>query len=133
MLGKARGKVVELSKYSYLLASSSRFNSATSSGEFKLADGGGSSPLVTWGESEASVISGGVCPPPHDGGDSSLGGTSGTTYSSIGWSLWTEKKIVLYSVVSSPLGRSNRFTVITLHPLADMFIPTPTRLLLEGF
>ena len=35
-----------------------------------------------------------------------------------------------YSAVSSPLERSKRFT---LHPLADWFIPTPTRLLWEAF
>ena len=40
------------------------------------------------------------------------------------------KGMVLYSAVSSPLDRSKRFT---LHPLADLFIPTPTRLLLEEF
>ena len=37
---------------------------------------------------------------------------------------------VLYSAVSSPLDRPKCFT---LHPLADLFIPTPTRLLREPF
>ena len=40
------------------------------------------------------------------------------------------KGMFLYSVVSSRLDHSKRFT---LHPLADLFIPTPTRLLLEAF
>ena len=40
------------------------------------------------------------------------------------------KGMLLRSAVSSPLDRSNRFT---LHSLADMFIPTPTRLLWEAF
>ena len=40
------------------------------------------------------------------------------------------KSMFLYSAVSSPLDRSNRFL---LHPLADLFIPTQTRLLLEEF
>ena len=40
----------------------------------------------------------------------------------------TEQGKILYIPVSSLLARSMRFT---LHPLADMFIPTPTRLLLE--
>ena len=41
------------------------------------------------------------------------------------------KGIFLYSAVSSPLDRSKRFTL--LPPLADLFIPTPTRLLREAF
>ena len=40
------------------------------------------------------------------------------------------KGMFLYSTVSSPLDRSERFT---LRPLADLFIPTPTRLLWEAF
>ena len=40
------------------------------------------------------------------------------------------KGMFLYRAVSSPLDRSKRFT---LHPLADVFIPTSTRLLLEAF
>ena len=36
----------------------------------------------------------------------------------------------LYSAVSSPLDRSKRFT---LHPLADLLIPAPTRLVWEAF
>ena len=35
----------------------------------------------------------------------------------------------LYSAVSSPLDRSKR---VTLHHLADLFIPIPTRLLCMG-
>ena len=35
------------------------------------------------------------------------------------------KGMILYSTVSSPLDRSKR---LTLHSLADLFIPTPTRL-----
>ena len=37
---------------------------------------------------------------------------------------------ILHSAVSSPLDHSNSFT---LHLLADLFIPTPTRLLCEAF
>ena len=36
----------------------------------------------------------------------------------------------LYSAVSSPLDRSKR---LILYPQADLFIPTPTRLLREAF
>ena len=36
----------------------------------------------------------------------------------------------LYSAVSSPCDCSNR---LTLYPLADLFIPTPSRLLWEAF
>ena len=41
-----------------------------------------------------------------------------------------QKRYVLYSAVSSELDRSKRFTV---HPLADLFIPTTTRLHWEAF
>ena len=41
-----------------------------------------------------------------------------------------EKVTFLYSAVSRPLDRSKHFT---LHSLADLFIPTPTRLLREAF
>ena len=40
------------------------------------------------------------------------------------------KGLFLYSVVSSPRDCSKRFT---LHPLADLFISTPSRLLWEAF
>ena len=40
------------------------------------------------------------------------------------------KDMFLYSAVSSQLDRSKRRT---LHPLADLFIPTPIRLLREAF
>ena len=40
------------------------------------------------------------------------------------------KTDVLYCTVSSPSDRSNRFT---LHPKADLFIPTPTRIPCEAF
>ena len=45
-----------------------------------------------------------------------------------------QKKVTgmfLYSAVSSPLDRSKHFTL--LPPMADLFIPTPNRLLLEAF
>ncbi len=41
-----------------------------------------------------------------------------------------DKQRFPYSTVPSPLDCSKRFT---LHPLADLFIPTPTRLLWEAF
>ena len=41
------------------------------------------------------------------------------------WHLMT-RGMFLYSAVSSPLDGSKRFT---LHPLVDLFIPTPTGLL----
>ena len=41
-----------------------------------------------------------------------------------------KKVVFLYSAVSGPLDRSKRFT---LHALADLFIPTPARLLGEAF
>ena len=41
-----------------------------------------------------------------------------------------KKGMFLYSAVSSPLDCSKRFT---LHPLADLFIPAPTRLLRAAF
>ena len=40
------------------------------------------------------------------------------------------KTCFVYSLVSSPLDRSKHFT---LYPLADLFIPTSTRLLCEAF
>ena len=40
------------------------------------------------------------------------------------------KGMFLYSTVSSPFDHSKHFK---LHPLADLCIPTPTRLLLEAF
>ena len=42
----------------------------------------------------------------------------------------TTKGMFLYSAVSSQLDHSKR---VTLHPLADMFIPTLTRLLWQAF
>ena len=41
-----------------------------------------------------------------------------------------KKDMFTYSAASSPLDRSKRST---LHPLADLFIPTPPRLLWEAF
>ena len=41
-----------------------------------------------------------------------------------------KKGMIVYSAVSSPLDSSKCFT---FHPLADMFIPTPTRLLCAAF
>ena len=39
-------------------------------------------------------------------------------------------KVCFYIAVSSPLDRSKRFT---LHPMTDLFVPTPTRYLWEAF
>ena len=47
-----------------------------------------------------------------------------------GQQVYVFKGMFLYSAVSCPLDRSKRFT---LHPLADLFNPTPTRLLWEAF
>ena len=49
------------------------------------------------------------------------------------WETFIElgKKVCVYIIsVSSPLDRSKRFT---LHPIADVFIQTPTRLIWEAF